>query len=167
MCAHISPGCEAPLQKKKNALLKWKRGRYWGNMFVSLQKRLFNTEASNKTLGCRLCQRETARLHSAAFLFIFPSLRRKKFSIFSVKPKDGIFLFSAQWGVYFQAHYYVSCCVFCDKIPVAQKHRNSCWVIYLFIYFKQLKVNPEHISVSDLLHMYYVIWIASGTWFQT
>lgn len=31
----------------------------------------------------------------------------------------------------------------------------------------QLRVNPEQISVSDLLHMYYVIWIASGTWFQT
>lgn len=27
----------------------------------------------------------------------------------------------------------------------------------LFIYFQQLEVNPEHISVSDLLHMYYVI----------
>lgn len=59
MRAHIAPECEEPLQKKekkkkeegKKALLKWKRGRYWGNMFVSVQNRLFNTEVSNKALG--------------------------------------------------------------------------------------------------------------------
>lgn len=60
---HLPFGCEAPLQKKKkkkgereNVLLKWKRGRCRGNVFVSRLNRLFNTEASDKTLGCRLSE---------------------------------------------------------------------------------------------------------------
>lgn len=55
LCVHTSP---LDVSTVSECAIEVERGRYWGNVFVSLQKRLFNTEASNKTLCCLLLWRE-------------------------------------------------------------------------------------------------------------
>lgn len=168
MCAHTSPLNVRRRFKKK----KKKKRHYWSgseggigatclyHCRTDCLTRRFQTRHSavdfvrGKRLGLTLLL-----FFSSPYLFLFVKI--KKIFVFSVKLTDGICLFRFKCGLHFQR----------DVSSCDSSHSKASQFLledlFYFIFWTQLAINPEQISVSDLLHMYYVIWIASGTWLQT